>query len=343
VVVPVGSGRAPIEVTTFRADGIYEDGRRPNSVRLVTSLEDDLSRRDLTINAMALDEGGQIIDPFGGQADLRAGLLRAVGDPAARIAEDPLRAVRVARFAATLGFRPDPATLTAVAATAGRIGSTVSAERLGSELVRIAGGIQAKSGLSIIATCGLVGDLVRGASAESSRRLLVLLSQPDSLPPSIPGRLALLFLASGSDERSTRSALGRLAIGDDLAAEVAKRIRVVRIEDRGANRPTLLRSLRGLDDSALDDGLALRRVGGRIGLFPRDGGRLARRLFPLRALPRDRAGLAVDGSELIRAGLAAGPSMGRLIEQLWEEVVTGRLPNRRAALLTRATEIAKTR
>ena len=99
-------GRIPIEITTYRVDGDYSDGRHPDKVRFVTSLTEDLARRDFTVNAMAMDLRGEICDPFGGQQDLEAGIIRAVGDPETRFREDGLRILRALRFAAVLTKRP---------------------------------------------------------------------------------------------------------------------------------------------------------------------------------------------------------------------------------------------
>ena len=102
--VTVVSGGMPIELTTMRRDGAYRDNRHPDSVTFGTSIEEDLARRDFTVNAIALAPSGALVDPFGGQADLRAGVLRCVGDPARRFAEDALRILRLLRFASVLGF-----------------------------------------------------------------------------------------------------------------------------------------------------------------------------------------------------------------------------------------------
>ena len=96
------ASRRPIEITTFRTDGDYSDNRHPDQVRFVRNLEEDLARRDFTINAMAMDRRGEVIDVFGGQKDLEAGLIRAVGDPDKRFREDALRILRALRFAAVL-------------------------------------------------------------------------------------------------------------------------------------------------------------------------------------------------------------------------------------------------
>lgn len=102
----------PFEITTWRIDGKYSDNRRPENVTFTPSLEEDLKRRDFTINAMAFD-GEEVIDPFGGKEDLKNGIIRAVGDPNERFEEDALRILRALRFASKLGFEIE--TKTAVA------------------------------------------------------------------------------------------------------------------------------------------------------------------------------------------------------------------------------------
>lgn len=128
----------PYEVTTFRVDGQYTDGRRPDSVSFVKSIEEDLARRDFTINAMAWNETAGLVDPFGGQKDLLAfGVLRCVGDPVKRFTEDALRILRAVRFSAQLGFWIHPETSAAMRQEMGRL-DMISAERIGSEFKKIA-------------------------------------------------------------------------------------------------------------------------------------------------------------------------------------------------------------
>ncbi len=124
------------EVTTLRGEGAYTDGRRPDHVFYVDRIEDDLGRRDFTVNAIAFDPvDGSIADPFGGLEDLHARVLRAVGDPIARFSEDGLRILRGARFAATLGFELDPATEAAFRPTLD-VFRKVSAERVREEWMK---------------------------------------------------------------------------------------------------------------------------------------------------------------------------------------------------------------
>lgn len=125
-----------IEVTTFRREGGYADGRHPGAVSFDVGLREDLARRDFTVNAMALGRDGEIMDPFGGRADLAAGLIRCVGDPDRRFQEDALRMLRAVRFAAKLGFAIEPETAAALRRSAGGL-ERVSGERIKAELEQI--------------------------------------------------------------------------------------------------------------------------------------------------------------------------------------------------------------
>lgn len=126
--VTVLLGGMSLEVTTFRADGAYTDSRHPDAVTFGVSLQEDLARRDFTVNAMALGPEG-VIDPFGGQADLARKLIRAVGDPAKRFSEDALRMFRAVRFSAQLDFEIEDATLRAIPPLA-HLSRQISGERV---------------------------------------------------------------------------------------------------------------------------------------------------------------------------------------------------------------------
>lgn len=146
----------PVEITTFRSDGDYLDGRRPDTVQLGVSLEEDLSRRDFTINAMALPVGGgELVDPHGGRADLDAQVLRAVGDPLRRFAEDGLRTLRACRFAAQLDFEVEAATLAAIPERL-EVARKVAAERVLVELTKLLTGAKPGKGLDLLAGTGLL-------------------------------------------------------------------------------------------------------------------------------------------------------------------------------------------
>ena len=134
--VTVMMGGAGYEVTTYRIDGVYEDGRHPKSVSFTASLSEDLRRRDFTVNAMAYSEEDGLVDLFGGMDDLRAGVIRAVGDPAARFGEDALRMMRAVRFSAQLGYTIEEKTKAAIRTTAPNL-RKVSAERIQTELTKL--------------------------------------------------------------------------------------------------------------------------------------------------------------------------------------------------------------
>jgi tRNA nucleotidyltransferase (CCA-adding enzyme) len=135
--VTVLSDNYPIEVTTYRIDKPYSDGRRPDSVQFTQRIEEDLARRDFTINAMALSLHGNLIDPFGGQTDCLTHVIRAVGDAHQRFHEDGLRILRALRFGAQLSFQIAPNTYAAMTDQAYRL-SNVSRERIGQEWSKIA-------------------------------------------------------------------------------------------------------------------------------------------------------------------------------------------------------------
>ena len=131
-VLPHSDKSHEIEITTFRFDGPYSDGRHPDEVRFVRSIEEDLARRDFTINAMAWSPRHGLVDPFGGRADLEAGVIRAVGDPLTRFAEDGLRVLRALRFKSKLGFSLDGATREALDESISKL-DCVSGERISKE------------------------------------------------------------------------------------------------------------------------------------------------------------------------------------------------------------------
>ncbi len=153
----------PIEITTYRGDGPYLDGRRPVHVTLGVALEEDLARRDFTVNAMALPLGAvngsdweaQLIDPMGGRKDLEAGILRAVGDPLLRFAEDGLRPLRACRFASQLGFAIEPATLAAIPERL-EVARKVSVERVFTELTKLLCGQEPARGMRLMEQTGLM-------------------------------------------------------------------------------------------------------------------------------------------------------------------------------------------
>jgi tRNA nucleotidyltransferase (CCA-adding enzyme) len=144
------------EVTTFRVDEEYKDGRRPDSVTFSPSIEEDLGRRDFTINALAYDlHKNRLLDPHEGRKDLKAEIIRAIGDPLKRFQEDGLRPVRACRFAAQLGFTIEERTFTAIRRSLDTV-KQVSAERIRDELIRILGAQTPSIGFTLLNDCALL-------------------------------------------------------------------------------------------------------------------------------------------------------------------------------------------
>lgn len=163
-----GGQRVVTEVATFRQDGAYSDGRRPDAVRFSTEPREDVLRRDFTINGLLLDgmayeDGGRleecVLDFVDGRADLAAGLVRAIGQPEVRFAEDKLRMLRAVRFAARLGFEIEPRTMAAMRGQAAEIG-VVSAERVREELTKILTEGGARRGFELLDATGLLAQVL---------------------------------------------------------------------------------------------------------------------------------------------------------------------------------------
>jgi tRNA nucleotidyltransferase (CCA-adding enzyme) len=170
--VTVLEGGLPIEVTTFRGEGAYVDGRRPESVTFHTDLEADLGRRDFTINALAWDPiAGEFRDPWRGRADLAAGVIRAVGVAAERFAEDGLRPMRAVRFAAQLGYDLAPGTRRAIPGALPVV-RKVAVERISDELSRLVVARDAPRGVELLRATGLLGVVLPGLAALPAPRLV---------------------------------------------------------------------------------------------------------------------------------------------------------------------------
>ena len=172
VTVLYGGGKC--EVTTWRVEGAYSDHRRPDSVVFTPSLTEDLARRDFTINAMAMDASGNITDPFGGLADLKRGVIRCVGEPQHRFAEDALRMLRAVRFAAKLGFELDGATLAALLECA-PLCADISAERTAGEIRGVLTTPRSDYVWALVDWGLLPGHVNAGASGDGVRRPLASL------------------------------------------------------------------------------------------------------------------------------------------------------------------------
>jgi len=218
VVIVVIDGQ-PIEVATFRTDAEYLDGRHPAAVRFTTAQE-DARRRDFTINGMFLDpETGAVIDYVGGQADLAAGVIRAIGDPIARFHEDRLRMLRAVRFAARFGYIIEPLTMTAIRALAAEVVG-IAWERIGDEVVRILTEGAAQRGFELLDETGLLAQILPEVA-----NLKGVEQSPDFHPEGDVFRHTLLLL------QQLRQPSETLALGA-LLHDIAKPVCAARKGDR---------------------------------------------------------------------------------------------------------------
>ena len=234
--VTVVRGGVPYEITTFRAEAGYADSRHPDRVDFLRELAPDLARRDFTVNAMAADAAGAVTDLFGGQDDLRRGVIRCVGDPAERFAEDALRLLRALRFAARLSFRIDGETAAAIHAARTRL-RAVAPERLHKELSGILCGRQAAALLEEFSDVlfELIPELApcqgfRQYNPHHTRDVWThTLAVVDGVPPEEPLRLAALLHDAGKpatfffDKNLVGHFYGHPAAGAAVCAMTARR------------------------------------------------------------------------------------------------------------------------
>ncbi|MEM9656998.1 MAG: CCA tRNA nucleotidyltransferase [Planctomycetota bacterium] len=330
-VIAVLGGRAlePIEVATFRSDGDYADGRRPSSVTY-TDAEQDAKRRDFTINGLFYDPvEDQIIDYVGGQRDLEAGVIRAIGNPDQRIEEDKLRMLRAIRFAATLGFAIDPATLAALQRRADQA-TVVSAERTGAELRRILEHANRSRGLQLMWEAGLLQRLLpevadRAAGDEAAwRRRLGWLDCHESLP--LQAALAILLHEVATGEKSV-AICRRLrfpnVIGRRTAWLISRLPEALRCET--LPWPRLQRLMTHESGQELYQCVSAMLPASSAGL---------RRWRELDALPdevRNPTPLAT-GDDLIAQGFEPGPSFAVLLEHLRDQQLEKQIMTRDEAL-----------
>jgi tRNA nucleotidyltransferase (CCA-adding enzyme) len=333
--VTVLVGKAPVEVTTFRGEGAYLDGRRPESVTFHGDLREDLARRDFTINALAYDPlARELRDPFDGRADLRARVLRAVGDPRERFAEDGLRAMRAVRFAAQLGYDLHPATRTAIPGALDVV-RKVSTERVAEELTRLAVAPHAGRGLELMRRTGLLRVVLPAVAARSVAELRHVEAALDALPPEPEVRFAWILHGSAGPEEAARilfglrlsrrvadeaAALLRLHAcprdGGDLAGPLAPAALRRWLAQGGRERWSALVALRAAEARRLpvrNRGRAQRAVRGFAWAIERE---LERRP------PLAVAELAVDGRRLMElTGAGAGAWVGEALRHLLELVL----------------------
>ncbi len=366
--VTIKYGGQLYETTTFRTEGSYTDGRHPDAVQFVPDVREDLARRDFTINAMAYNEAEGLVDPFGGQKDLQNGLLRAVGEPQQRFTEDALRILRLYRFAARFGFALDAVTARAARQLAPHL-DCISAERIQEELAKLLAAPQPGAYLEPAVLAVVLPELTP-AALDAARPVV------DACPAgeeNLPVRWAALLGALG--EADTRRVLKRLRCSNACIEETAVLVReaagegVCRSfsEDRPLGWDPAAAGSRAGDGmarfvseekaSAHTGDIPLRQLLGRYGLCTVERlcvlcAALQPQAAPACALAAQRARqleadgvccrvsqLAVNGRDLMAAGIPAGPALRRVLEALLDGVIRAEYPNEKPALLAAAQKI----
>lgn len=309
------------EITTFRSDGEYTDHRRPDSVTFSKKIEDDLARRDFTMNAVAAKpsrEGVVIVDPYGGVDDIRRRLIRAVGDPCKRYGEDALRIMRAVRFTSELGFDVDPDCIKASESLCDTL-EYISAERITAELVKALSGEYLQKSVD---SFGAVFRYLMGSGGERFFRLVGRAKDPYV-------RLALMADLSSND------ILLRLRLPTKVTALVKK---LLSINDAPKNTFDVCQLMRAFEEDiwtafeyiCVTEYLDFDKSAALKDLINRIIGEM---------LPYKLSMLAVNGRDVADAGFT-GESIGDVLEYLLKEVQEGRLKNEKACLM-RAIERIK--
>ena len=357
-----------LEITTFRTEGGYADGRHPDWVEFVDDIKADLSRRDFTVNAMAYRPAEGYIDPWGGQADLEKHILRAVGDPATRFTEDALRILRGVRFAVRFGLTPDAHTLDAMVSLAPLM-EHLARERVFDELCKLlplvtAGDLRQFSPILTQVIPELLESV--GFDQHSPHHAYDVFTHTAFVVESVPADLALRWAALlhdiGKPASFTRDETGRGhfkghaklsaqaadAILHRLKAPTALRQRVVFLVENHMlplepDKRILRRRLGKFGIEAVQQLLLLQQADfGSKGTGKPEEGVIFTQVRQLleQILAEDAClsikDLAVSGSDLLAMGFAPGPKLGACLEYLLEQVQDERLPNEKEPLLQAA-------
>lgn len=321
--VTVRSGSMHAEVTTYRVEGGYSDHRRPDSVRFVSSLEEDLARRDFTVNAMALDEEGSVIDLFSGRSDLEGKRIRCVGTAEERFREDALRILRALRFAARLGFSVEEETGRAMGKCADLL-PALSRERVYAEIR---------------------GFLAAPAPGTLAKKFAPVLAK--ALPPLSAEQIAAA--APGLDAAPADGALRLALLGRALAEEeLAALLDSLKADRRTRDRAAGFHFALGQPLPETREALfpLVRRLGwedaGLLSFLPGGEG-YASLLGACReaALPLEARELALSGGELPALGAVPGPMVGQTLEALLQALWQGKGENTRESLLPLAGKILR--
>ncbi|MDY3619077.1 CCA tRNA nucleotidyltransferase [Agathobaculum sp.] len=355
----------PLEITTFRADGAYSDGRHPDAVRFVRSIREDLARRDFTVGAMAWHPARGLFDPFGGKTDLENGVLRAVGDPDTRFQEDALRILRAVRQSSEIGLAVEARTAAAMRRQAARL-KAIAAERVCDELFRLLCGRWAERALRefpdvLAQVLPEIGPML-GCAQQNPHHLYDVYEHSIRAVGQVPGapvlRLAMLLHDCGKpacktvDENGIGHFYGHPRKSRELAEAALARLRLSREDaetvlllveqhDRplGDSEKLIRRRLSQIGETRFRQLLAMKK-GDAVGqgTHPEDVAALLETERGLNSVLAQDAcfslrQLAVNGGDLLALGLS-GPAVGVMLRALLDEVIDGLLPNDHTALIS---------
>ena len=352
------------EITTFRTEGDYTDSRHPGWVAFVPEVEQDLARRDFTVNAMAYSPTRGFADPFGGQADLKTHTLRAVGDPRQRFTEDALRILRGVRFAVRFGLTPEKETLAAMIALSPRL-HNIAAERIFDELCKLLPLVTAEDLVTFAPIlCQVIPELVPtvGFDQKNPHHAYDIFTHIAQVVEAVPGDLSLRWAALlhdvgkpatftldeqgqghfyGHAEESGQMAdsiLRRLKAPTQLREDVLLLIRqhMTRLEQE---KKVIRRWLGRLGKEKLEKLLVLQEadMGSKGTGIPREMAQFDQLRDLVAQIEAENAclqlkDLAVNGHDLMELGIT-GPAIGKALNALLEQVIDEQLPNEKQTLL----------
>jgi tRNA nucleotidyltransferase (CCA-adding enzyme) len=363
--------KIPFEITTYRVDGKYSDGRHPDSVEFTSDLNSDLSRRDFTVNAMAYNDKDGLIDPFGGQKDLFSRVLRCVGDPEDRFTEDGLRVMRALRFMSVLSFDPDPNTAASIYRCMDLL-LNVSAERISNELSKLLCGRNVAKVLELYAEVFsvIIPEIIPMIGFDQHSRyhvydvwkhtaVAVNASKPDKYI-----RLALLFhdIAKPSCFKTDAAGAGHFSGHEEIGAEMTDKI-LHKLKYDNHTIQTVKALVRNHYITPVAERTSIKRLLGEVGY---DNWKLLAEVLRgdniaknsicferLQTIEKMKAiadeiiennecytigMLDIDGNKITEIG-ASGRDIRRILNTLLSEVISDLLPNSSSSLLKRAKEI----
>ena len=369
--VTVICDKIPYEITTYRTESKYSDGRRPDCVGFTKSLRNDSARRDFTINAMAYNDNDGLVDFFGGRNDLKNGIIRCVGDPDARLTEDALRILRAIRFESVLGYRSEKATCAALHRNLAFL-KNVSAERTAVELKKLICGKDVRR--VILEYADILGAVIpeilpmRGFDQKNYHHIYDVLEHTAYATEAVKAvpelRLAAFFHDIGKpaaftvDENGTGHFKGHPEISALMTDRILRRLKfsndertlivtLVRYHDRmiEPNEKAVRRAINKLSPDIFFMLLDLKRAD-NLAQAPKfrdrqmlynDTEKIAKDIIS-RGDCISKKTLAINGNDLIDAGITEGRQIGKILDVLFEKVLEGSLENKKDLLLKAAKD-----